>query len=125
MPHHVESFTSNPGERRTVEMGAGRIREIHPWSAIKLDGPMEHLDFALKREGLHLGLLRALLPELAESEVTAFIEATPTGANARRVWYLYERFAEKELPVPDMTVGNYVDLADPGLCFTGPVQKIV
>ncbi len=123
MPHHVESFTSNPGERRTVERGGGRVREIHPWSAIKLDGPMEHLDFALKREGLHLGLLRALLPQLPESEVTAFIQATPTGANARRVWYLYECFAKKELPVPDMSVGNYIDLADPELYFTGPVQK--
>lgn len=123
MPHHVESFTANPGERRTVETGNGRIREIHPWSAIKLDGPMEHLDFALKREGLHLGLLRALLPQLSAEKVTKYVQATPTGANARRVWYLYERFSKNTLPIPDATVGNYVDLADPEIYFTGRVQK--
>ena len=123
MPHHVESFTSHPGERRTVEVGGGRVREIHPLSAIKLEGAMEHLDFALKREGLHLGLLRTLLPRLPEEEVVAFVRATPTGANARRVWYLYEQFAKKVLPIPDVSKGNYIDLADPEIYFTGPVKK--
>ena len=123
MPHHVESFTANPGERRTVETGNGRIKEIHPWSAIDLNGPMEHLDFALKREGLHLGLLRSLLPLLSEEQVLACIKTTPTGANARRIWYLYERFTKTTLPIPDIAAGNYVDLADPTLYFTGPVTK--
>lgn len=123
MPHHVESFTANPGERRTVEMGNGRIREIHPWSAIKLNGTFEHLDFALKREGLDLELLRTLLPLLPIDEVTAYVQAKPTGANARRVWYLYERFSKNTLPIPDATVGNYVDLADPEIYFAGRIQK--
>lgn len=123
MPHHVESFTANPGERRTVEMGGGRVREIYPWSGIRLDGPMEHLDFALKREGLHLGLLRSLLPLLPEAGITAFVQATPNGANARRVWYLYEQFSGSPLPIEDVRSGNYTDLADPAVYFTGPVEK--
>ena len=124
MPHHVESFTTNPGERRSVETGNGRVQEIHPWSAIDLHGPMEHLDFALKREGLHLGLLRALLPLLPEDQVLAYIKATPTGANARRAWYLYEQFTKITLPIPDITAGNYIDLADATRYFTGPVTKV-
>lgn len=123
MPHHVESYTANPGERRTAETGRGRRQEIYPWSAVKLKGTFEHFDFALKREGLHLGLLRLLLPLIPEKEMTAYVERTPTGANARRLWYLYERFTKKVLPIADLTMGNYVDLADPVTYFTGPVQK--
>lgn len=122
IPHFVESFAAVPGKRMT-ERTDGRVREIYPHTVYPLAGPFEHLDFALKREGLHLQLLRALLPRLPRIEVEAFVRATPTGANARRIAFLYESFSGERLALPDLRIGNYVPLADPQLYFTGPVRR--
>jgi len=123
IPHFVESFTANPGIRLT-ERDNGRVREIYPHTAYRLTTVFEHLDFALKREGLHLQLLRGLLPQLTPDEVTAYVLATPTGANARRIAHLYEFFSGQRLPLPDLTMGNYVPLADPRKYFTGAIKKL-
>ena len=122
IPHFVESFTAEPSVRLT-EREHGRVREIYPHTAVRLGTVFAHLDFALKREGLHLQLLRGVLPRLPRAEVVAFVRATPTGANARRIAHLYEAFCGRRLPLPDLTMGNYVPLADPDLYFTGAVTK--
>ena len=123
IPHFVESFTAEPGVRLTEREG-GRIREIYPHTIYRLTTVFEHLDFALKREGLHLQLLRSVLPLFRAEDVAAFVRATPTGANARRIAHLYEAFSGHRLPLPDLAMGNYVPLADPRLYFTGPVEKL-
>ncbi len=122
IPHFVESYAAEPGIRLTEREGH-RTREIYPHTARRLTTVFEHLDFALKREGLHLELLRALLPQLDRDAVEAHIRATPTGANARRIAYLYESFAGHRLGMPDMSQGNYVPLLQPDRYFTGPVIK--
>ena len=58
------------------------------------------LVFALKWEGVDLGVLAALFRVVAASEITAIVRATPTGAFARRLWYLYEWLTAQELDVP-------------------------
>lgn len=119
MPHFVESFVAKPGGRKTIEQSDGRRQEIHPWTSIKLETVFDHLEFALKREGLHLELLCAVLPQLPAKEVQVFIRATPTGATARRLWYLWERLTQQKLDIPDLTMGNYIALADPEVYYTG------
>lgn len=123
IPHFVESFTADPGTRLTERDGR-RVREIYPHTTHRLTTAFEHLDFALKREGLHLQLLRGVLPKLDAREVAAFVQATPTGANARRIAHLYESFSDQRLPIPDITMGNYVPLANPSLYFTGRITKL-
>lgn len=123
IPHFIESFTAEPGIRLTEHVG-NRIREIYPHTVYRLSSVFEHLDFALKHEGLHLELIRNLMPHLEFSEVMAYVSATPTGANARRIAYLYEAFSGKQLPLPDISMGNYVPLVDPRKYFTGPVRKL-
>jgi hypothetical protein len=123
IPHFVESFAAEPGIRLT-ERDGHRRREIYPHTACRLNTVFEHLDFALKREGLHLELLRGLLPRLRHDDVASFVRATPTGGNARRIAYLYECFSGRTLPLHDMATGNYVPLADPRIYFTGSVRKL-
>lgn len=123
IPHFVESFVAEPGVRITEQVD-GRVREIYPHTVHQPETVFDHLDFALKREGLHLQLLRAVLPKLAAKDVETYVRATPTGANARRIWYLYERFSDQKLSVPDLRTGNYVNLADPELYFTGPPAQM-
>lgn len=122
IPHFVESFLAQPGVR-IREQANGRIREIYPHTQHNPETVFDHLEFALKREGLHLELLRLILPLLPEPEIAAYVSSKPTGGNTRRIWYLYERFSGKVLPIPDVTVGNYVNLLDPETYFTGPIQK--
>ena len=87
------------------------------------EGDFDHLEFALKREGLHLQLLRALLPRLPADQLAIYIQSKPTSAYARRIWFLFEEFSGQRLNLPDVTVGNYVDLLDPRDYYTGPVTR--
>jgi hypothetical protein len=49
-----------------------------------------HLTFALKYEGLDLAVLYCLFREIAEAELVSMVRASPTGAYARRLWFLYD-----------------------------------
>ena len=62
VPHHVESFVSH-GTRRT-QSTPEKTQETYPRNYWPGECDFEHLEFALKREGVHLQLLRALLPRL-------------------------------------------------------------
>ena len=118
LPHFVKSFVGQ-GARHTHSTPDGTA-ETYPRTYWPGEGDFEHLEFALKREGLHLQLLRSLLPRFAPDEVAAYIQSKPTSAYARRIWFLYEEFSGKRLVLPDVAQGNYVDLLDPRDYYTGP-----
>jgi len=46
------------------------------------------LVFALKWEGVDLGVLAALFERIEPDEIAALVRATPTGGFARRLWFL-------------------------------------
>lgn len=117
LPHHVESFVTQ-GTRHTHSTPE-KTQETYPRSYWPGEGDLAHLEFALKREGLHLQLLRSLLPRLPPAQVAAYIQSKPTSAYARRVWLLYEKFSGHRLDLSDMTQGNYVDLLDPRDYYAG------
>jgi hypothetical protein len=121
LPHYVESFVSH-GTRRTHSTPE-KTQETYPRSYWPGDGDFEHLEFALKREGLHLQLLRVLLPRLAAEGVTAYVASKPTSAYARRIWFLFEEFSGQRLDLGDVTRGNYVDLLDSHDYHTGPAVR--
>lgn len=79
-----------------------------------------HLEFALKNEGLHLGLLRQLFAKVEPSPLVEKLKLTPKGKYLRQAWYLYEALTGTRLPLADLTSGNYIDLLDPALYYTGP-----
>ena len=118
LPHHVESFAVDHGTRRTESM-AGRTEEIYPKAYWPGDGDFAHLEFALRHEGLHLQLLRDLLPRYPSEQVTNYVRSKPTSAYARRLWLMYEEFSGRSLPLPDVTQGNYVDLLDEREYYAG------
>jgi hypothetical protein len=74
-----------------------------------------HLVFALKWEGVDLGVLAALFKAVEPDEVAAMVRATPTGAFARRTWFLYEWITGRELDVPDPGKVRVVPVVDPEL----------
>ncbi len=60
-----------------------------------------HLEFALKWEGVDLALLAALFRVIKDNEIAALVRSAPTGAYARRLWYLYEWLTDRELEISD------------------------
>lgn len=124
MPHWKESHVLVRGARRFVELD-DRVIEFLPASQGPGADVFEHLEFALRREGLHLELLRKLLiHKIDPFELTAYIRTKPTGRYARMLWYLYEDFNQVRLELPDLKQGNYVDLLDPAIYVTGPTTKV-
>jgi hypothetical protein len=75
-----------------------------------LDG---HLTFALKYEGLDLGVLKALFHATGPAPIEAIVRATPTGTYARRAWFLYEWLLGSKLDLPDADKGAYASVVDP------------
>jgi hypothetical protein len=122
LPHFVESFV-HLSAHPTVEQPAIRreYRRMRDWPG---DGELDHLEFALKHEGLDLPLLRAILPGLPARPVIEFVATRPTSAYARRVWFLYEELSGRRLELPDVTTGNHAPLLDPDDFFTGPIRRV-
>ena len=91
----------------------------------------DHLTFALKWEGIELGILLALFKAVPESEIGRIISETPTGAYSRRLWFLYEWLTGRQLKVTDLGKVKAVPVVEPALQFAladGPVisrQKVI
>jgi hypothetical protein len=122
-PYFVESFVSS-GARRTHQSFEG-TREYYPERYWPGDSNLEHLEFALKYEGLNLTLLRAFLSRTSQKEVQAFVKQRPTSQFRRKLWYLFENFTGTHIELPNVRFGNYVDLLDPKLYYTGPRRKSI
>ena len=72
-----------------------------------------HLTFALKYEGLDLAVLKTLFRATGPKPIRDMVLDTPTGAYARRFWFLYEWLLSERLDLPDATRGAYARVVDP------------
>jgi Fic family protein len=79
-----------------------------------------HLTFALKYEGIDLGLLKALFVQIEPKVITDIVRSEPTGTYSRRIWFLYEWLCLKNLDIEDATTGNFTPLINDALQFPGP-----
>lgn len=90
-----------------------------------------HLTFALKWEGVDLGVLATLFKVVPENEIAHIVLETPTGAYSRRLWFLYEWLAGRELRIQDLGKVKAVPVVDAELQFAlseGPAisrQKVI
>ena len=69
----------------------------------------DHLEFALKYDGVNLGLLAQIFDHVSQEELTEYIKSKPTGKYSRRIWFFYEFLTGKQLPMDNISSGNYVD----------------
>ena len=75
------------------------------------------IQFALKWEGVDLGVLAALFRAVTAEDVASIIQKTPTGAYARRLWFLYEWLTGRMLAIPALGKVRAVPVVDPELQF--------
>lgn len=79
-----------------------------------------HLEFALKWEGVSLGVLSALFERIDPREIEAMVEGKPTGKQTRRLWFLYEWLTGEELELPNAGKVKAVPVLDPEQQFGLP-----
>jgi Fic family protein len=76
-----------------------------------------HLTFAIKWEGVNLPVLDQLFRTIPAEDVADIVSTTPTGAFARRIWFLYEWMTGHMLDLPDAGKVRQVEVVDPDMQF--------
>lgn len=78
-----------------------------------------HLIFALKYEGIDLGVLKALFKILNKEEIEELVKKEPLGAYTRRIWFLYEWLMDEKLNIADLKQGNFISVIDEKIQYPG------
>lgn len=78
-----------------------------------------HLTFALRYEGVDLAVLKALFRAAGPDLIADLVRVAPTGAYARRIWFLYEWLLGLRLDLPDAVQGAYVPVVNPAQQWVG------
>ena len=107
-------LSASGSRHRNIHQDGWRIYSPRYAPKPSLEG---HLTFALKHEGLDLAVLRRLFAATGPAPVEDLVRAKPTGAYARRVWFLYEWLTGRRLDLPDADRGSYVPVVDPARQF--------
>ena len=108
---HYSSISIENHTHKLVE-NSDHIHEIYPKKYAIEDETIEHLEFALKYDGVNLGLLTLIFQKMDKQQFINHINAKPTGKYIRRLWYFYEFLMDEKLPINDIKQGNYVDLLE-------------
>lgn len=75
----------------------------------------DHLEFALKREGVSLPVMAPLFEAVDPDDLEEIVRATPTGKYTRRTWFLYEWLTGRRLDLPDAPKVRAEPAVDPEL----------
>jgi Fic family protein len=86
---------------------------------------LHHAMFALKHEGVRLGLLLGALRRIPPGELVTWVKATPNSLYGRKLGHLWERLHQRRLPgLDDPRVASaYAPLFDPDQHFVGRPQR--
>jgi len=114
LPPRLAAIAARHGPRSTDE-----------WLLLRPDRRPEdtlgaQLEFALKYEGVDLAVLAALFKATSPDAIAKLVQETPTGAYARRIWFLYEWLTGRTLGVPDSGKVRAIPVVDPEKQFALP-----
>lgn len=112
--HDVVSYVST--YRETV-IGPV-VEKTYPAAYWPGDTEGDHLEFAIKHEGVNLGYLVLIFQKMEEDVFLTYLKSKPYGKYARRLWFLYEFLLDKRLPLDDLKRGNYEEVLPSDLYYT-------
>jgi hypothetical protein len=118
IPNWHRSSVSATGHHNFSKIQDGFVDEVFRkqyWPGEKV---CDHLEFALKYDGVNLGLLDIIFEQVTQKELTEYIKSKPTGKYARRIWFFYEFLTGKQLSIDDIRSGNYVDALETKQYYT-------
>jgi hypothetical protein len=101
------------GSRR--EEGGWQVFDKRYWPGEDL---ADHLSFAIRHEDFDPLILKRTFDAVDPAEIEKLVQAAPTGAPARRLWFLYESMTGRTLDLPDASNVAAVDLLDADAYFT-------
>ncbi len=117
IPNWHKSLVATGGIHRT-NSNDKVIEEIYPPKYWPGDALGEHLEFALKYDGVNLAILMKIFEEIDKEELIEYVQSKYTGKYARRLWFLFEFLTGKLLPMDDLKMGNYIDLLESDKYYT-------
>lgn len=110
------------GEKHTLRQ-EGRWRVLTPRYR-SAPTVAAHVEFALRHEGVDLGILSALFRAAPREFVAEWVRHEPTGQYARRVWFLYEWLSGERLDLPDAPKAPYASVLDEKRQFAGRGETV-
>lgn len=116
LPHWHTSICQGGTFRQTAQ--DARVLSTYPLSYWPGDSTGAQLEFALKYDGINLGILAALFEVISEDELISWIKSKPQGKYTRKIWALYEFLTGRELPLTALDKGKYIDLLDSEIYYT-------
>ena len=125
IPNWHCSFIALDSHSHKVEQKGDIVSEIYPQKYMIDETVMNHLEFALKYDGVNLTLLIQIFEKIKERELIEYITSKPTSKYARRLWFFYEFLMDRELPIEDLKQGNYIDLLEEERYYTTPNPKSI
>jgi len=113
---HRSSVSSTGAQSLKIQNGfVDEVFRSQYWPGEKVG---DHLEFALKYDGVNLGLLAQIFKQIPQEEITQYIQSKPTGKYARRIWFFYEFITGEQLPIDNLSSGNYVKVLDEKKYYT-------
>ena len=124
IPNWHESIVASGGTHR-IDSGGDVVRETYTSRYWPGEGLGDHIEFALKYDGVNLAILGSIFDAAGSAEITAYVKSKPTGKYARRIWYLYELIMGEQLPLDNLKRCSYVDLLKADAYITAsPAKRI-
>lgn len=110
-------------EEQYVYSGSTRKDNLFPKKYWPGETIIDHLLFIIKYSYIDLSILYIILTKLDDKSLRAAILEKKSGQYIRRLWFYYEFLLSKNLDIPDLVTGNYLDLLDNSRYFTS--SKII
>lgn len=126
IPHYRWSYAVEQGRKKMI-MEDGIEIHLYPREYLGQmpSTALQQLEFALKHEGLNLGIILAFFNKISTNDLELYLKEQPSGKAQRKIWFVYETFFEKRLNLPDLpATGNYFDLLeDEDYYTTAPIKN--
>ncbi len=129
---HWRSFFVSGAKRGRHSVTEDNVREeFYPARNWPGERACDHLEFAIKYDGINLALLCSLFRYIEPQELADFILEHPVSIPRRKLWFLYEFLTGTTLPLDDAAKGNYTLLLDSEEYYTlkngirSPRQRII
>ncbi len=124
IPHWHISQVATSGIHR-IDSSYGLVKEVYPPIYWPGDSLCDHLEFALKYDGINLAILASLFEKVEKKDIEEYVKSKPTGKYVRRLWYLYEFITGNKLQIDNLKQGNYTDLLEADKYYTiSPAHQV-
>ncbi len=102
----MESVTSPSVNKKTVSGG----RVLYP-TGVSIETPVANLEFALKHEGIDLGIISAVFDAIPAEHLSSRFNESPNGEYIRRLCFLWEWMRGEQLPgIKQQVAATYIEM---------------